>query len=97
MSKPVIKKPGILSDEEIHEYTKDEECRGYPIKSGWVTDEIMPHLRDIAQAQNDYDWKEMQGEIEEAKKQERERIMGILEASDTPLDIKTEQALKEKK
>ena len=40
-----------LTDEEIHEYLKDPEVRGYPIKSGWVTDEIFEHIKDVLEAQ----------------------------------------------
>ena len=47
---PVLK---LLTDEEIEEYAKEEGARGYPIKSAWLTDEIMVHVKDIAQAQRD--------------------------------------------
>ena len=43
----------LLTDDEIQEYAKDEECRGYPIYSGWLTDEIMPHIKDITKAQDE--------------------------------------------
>jgi len=39
-----------FDDDEIDEYAKDPEARGYPIKSGWLTDEIMEHIKDIIQA-----------------------------------------------
>ena len=40
----------VLGEEEIEEYAKEEGARGYPIKSGWLTDEIMVHVKDIVQA-----------------------------------------------
>ena len=43
-----------------------------------------------------YKCRDLELQIEEAKNQEKERMMGILRATNTPLDIKTEQALGEK-